>query len=567
MMMNAYLGGLKSGFAEAADVMARGVTNRDASKFFQSSLMETLDWNKIDNKALRAILKSPFMFSYNPKFLKFVGRSLAGADAMIQTASRESIVSALAYAKAKEQGKTRPTKELLFEANKLLHNTKAEYTAAKDQAKSEGYKGLALRRRIAEIIHLSRDSEMAKDAESRAAKITYNYDPEGLFSRSAYNAVIAMQRELPATRFFVPFARIVTNITQNYVKYSPYGIISATVNRTKDSGGVRKMIYEERSERFIKGIIGTSVLFALIAATGDDEESLFEITANGTGELAKNYELQAGGWRPYTITLKNGVSISYKETPLFPVLAAVGALRDAERFKKDEPELKVHEEISAAAAGFVSSIFDQSWLQGLDDMLNTTKIADDEGKEAIAIPAKISRKASDLAGAFIQSNFSRQLLKGIDDFNGRPIAKPDNDFERIFKDVPYLRDLMIDKEITNVLGDPVVNETWNGAVPLRFTLKMTEGDPLLKDLNEKGIFIGRARRDKMIFNWDTGEERPMTSDEYYKYFNLAAKKLKSYLIDNKDEIMKMDRIELIEVMQEYKSAANEEAYAELFIGE
>src|SRR5690349_19730227 len=109
------------------------------------------------------------------------------------------------------------------------------------QAKSEGFKGRRLKMRIAELVEQKRDEAMNQEAHERASRITFNYEPKGVFSRGAYNALIKLQKELPPTRFFVPFARIVTNITQNYINYTPVGIITGAIGKTKDGSGIRNM--------------------------------------------------------------------------------------------------------------------------------------------------------------------------------------------------------------------------------------------------------------------------------------------------------------------------------------
>lgn len=574
-MMGGFLRGLYRGFSEFGGILATGITTQESQKFFQSPLMETLDWNQVDNRTLRTMLKNPILFSFNPKVLRYVGRMLAGSDAMLQSAGQEAVAAALGEVYATNGAK----KGDLRKASDYLFNNKADIEAAKMQAEKEGFKKdtfknrMQYNRRVSEIINSKRAFDIFDKSKKEAAKITFNYEPKGIVARSVYNVITFGQKEIKILPFYVPFVRIVTNLVDNMMNYSPVGFVSAGIGMTKDSKGVRKMTGDERAEIFIKGLIGTSTLLALAAVAGDEEDDWFEVTANGTGDMLKNYELQKTGWRPYTITLKNGTSVSYKNTPLFPVFAAIGGARDWDKYKrKENEEASTSEEMKAAAGMFAFSIFDNSWLTGVNDLINTANITDDRGtvKQGLGgFTDKAVRKGVDVTSAFLLSNFSKSMIRYADAFNGKPLTKPDNDFERIVRDVPWVRDQFIDKQITDVWGDPVVNESWMGLSPFRMKPNGFVKDEVIDLLVKNNIWIGRPRANKELYDTETENSRLMTKDEYYKYYNRAGQILKQKLYDMKEDLMAADgdREAMLRLVSEKKQLANEEAFAELFNNE
>ena len=141
----------------------------------------------------------------------------------------------------------------------------------------------------------------------------------------------------------VPFTRIITSIAVRAMNWNPYimalrgasGQYGFMVMGKQNERFKRKLTQHEKKVLVKKAIIlatGYSILYGL---TGGDEpeDSWIRVTANGTGDWAKNKQLEAGGWRPYSIQFGD-FSMSYQYIyPLNGILGAFGWARDQQLYK------------------------------------------------------------------------------------------------------------------------------------------------------------------------------------------------------------------------------------------
>jgi hypothetical protein len=578
---------------EGKHIMLQGAMPEEARKLFQSQLFEELDWDNLEEGKLKKLLKSPFMFSFNPKVLKYVGRGLAAEDALMQNASKEAYSVMEAYLNIDNK---LSHKQRLSMAHTALFKTEADIKEAKAQANQEGYyfgaapgeklSGIQLQKRksefmyrVYEIINQKRSKDelakmIADQAESRAARITFNYEPKGAIAGNVYKGLMGLQTYIKPTVFFMPFIRIITNIVDNYFMYSPVGGILAGMYKIGMLDQKKaKLSDEEVGLMAIKSAFAMGV-FALFYAMSDDDDFM-QITANGTGDDRKNYELQQTGWRPYTIKI-NGVQISYKASPFFPLLAAVGTIRDYTKYRNDNEAAGFWGDMTEAAAGFARSIFDQSWIQGLDEMIAVANPDDMEFGTPADWLNKVGNVFSKVAAGLFVSNATKQINKVVDMNIKDPIKKADTPAERFVRDIPFVGDYLLDDSIVDSWGDPVITDAPVGFIPFRLKgeqgsiLPDMEKDEFLKMLHSDGIFIGRPRNNKEIINPVTLKSRPLTKDEYYKYYKLAGQKLKDKLYnpDTMSELREYhkakDRTTMKQIVFTLKSEANNEAFLELF---
>jgi hypothetical protein len=621
-LTKAWFSGIRKGYVESRHIMIYGPTKEESTKLYQNHLMEELDWTKANIPSFwKKVLNSPVLLSFNPKILKYVGRMLAAEDAMLQNAGEHSFAEVLAYLEAAKSNKGADKKLLKQMAQAMVASDSISYAKAQQQALDEAvaaldmlrdmrseaeiagnmaevkaisreiamwdrqvkgkHKNIAFRKRVYEILEAKateteEGARIMHDAAARASKVTYNFPPKGLFTRTMYDVLIYASEKVLPFKFFVPFVRIVSNLVDNMINYSPAGFVTPLIsyakpsaNTTKDEKGARPLTDEERTEVMIKAMIGTITwvfLYNLAVPDGDDDEPWFSITGAGPSDQAKVYEAQETGWRPYSIQTRDGETISYKATPFFALLASIGAISDEMKFgKKDISEKDIWDKMAISASGFVKSIFDNSWMQGLDELLNSAKAENRFGKLDFNVVDKVTKKGVDVAGAFVMSNLSKQIVRMHDRITETPMKKAETPYERIITNMPIVRNVL-PHEITNVWGDPVVNETYLGFLPLR--AQVTEKDDVISLLVKNGVWIGRPRNNKEIYDGDV--LRPLTNDEYYRYYVLASQKLKSMLNDREtiEYITEMDRegnSDAIKTfIQSRKQNANQEAFMELF---
>jgi hypothetical protein len=297
----------------------------------------------------------------------------------------------------------------------------------------------------------------------------------------------------------------------------------------------------------------------LSGLTGDDDDDLFEVTANGSGDPQKNYELMKSGWRPYSIKLKSGRYISYKDWPVAPVLAAVGAMHDSGKYNSsDQPT----NEAKIAAAGMVTALYDKSVMKGIQDFVEVIK-PKQEYNQSSSLGDRIISWGSDQAKTMAVSNFTQQAIKFTREAMDSPI-KAAKGVERIYRDIPYLNDGL--NPILDVFGEPVTPSTSEKLLPI--TVGKPSKDELLAALNENGIYIGKPETRPLYVSDDPSNEetRDMTDAEYYQYTKRAGQITKQYLIEEWKDISKIlaipDRKQRRKELKAYISSVIEDARAE-----
>jgi len=441
-----------------------------------------------------------------------------------------------------------------------LHNTTENIASAKAQAIKEGYnpKNRRGKRRVYQIMEEGRGDEMMSAAEQYGKRVTLNYEPEG-FTRPIYKAALSLQRTMPITKMFIPFTRIVTNLTENALNYTPLAYIKSISGKTKSEGGVRVLTPDERADFAIKATIGLSAYILLSGLSGEDDDDLFVITANGTGNPTKNYELMQSGWRPFSIILKDGTTISYKDWPIASLLAAVGAQHDESKYgtgSEPSPAAVI------AAAGFVSSLYNKSVLKGIQEFFGIITPSEDMGK-ATKWTDRLTSYAADQSKSILMSNFTQQAFKMYAETMNDPM-KAASGAERIYRDVPFLNDHL--NPIINSFGEPVKPSTTDRLTPVT----KPSVDNLSKILSENGVFIGKPKTVD-IFT-DDDQTRPMTDKEYFNYAKRSGELTKQYMLEEYEDLKELLAIENVKErrkaikdwVQAITSSARQEALGELF---
>ena len=514
--MKGFLNGVRVGFIEGADILKTGLAAQDADKYKENNLLEYFSWTQtklgklLGGKVGKAM---DYAGGLSPKALKYVGRALAATDAAFSRSNTEAMARMMAYNIAKEEGKTNPDMKIRKRVDEILNNTPENVAAAKEQATKEGYVDGSRRykRRVYEIMEQGRDKNLTNQAEDYGTRVTLNYEPEG-FTRPLYKLALAMQKSTKVTKMFIPFTRIIINLTENSLNYAGAGYWKAITGSTSSESGRRKLTPDERADFAIKASIGVGTYILLSGLTGDDEDDLFEITGNGTGDIQKNFELMKSGWRPYSIKLKDGRYISYKDWPIMPVLASIGAQHDAAKYvdsKEPTPQSKI------AMAGFVNSLWDKSVMKGLQDMLEIIS-PKQEYNQSSNIGDRLISWGSDQAKSVGISNFTQQTIKMINEYGDNPI-KAAKGVERLYRDIPYLNDGL--NPILDVFGEPVTPKTSEKLLPV--TVGVPSKDEILSVFNENGVFIGKPQERTILL--DDGSSRPMTDQEYYEFTKLSGK--------------------------------------------
>jgi hypothetical protein len=392
-----------------------------------------------------------------------------------------------------------------------------------------------------------------EEADAIGKRITMNFDPEG-WTKPLFSAVTGLQKSIPAIKMVVPFARIVANLTENSLNYTPFGWVRAATGIKNPFQGLKsdRLTTEERFDLFSKFTIGIGSLVVLAAAFGDDDDDL-EITAGGHPDIQKRYELQKGGWRPYTITLKDGTKISYKDWPIAGILAGLGHIRDAKKYAYDDNTQSV-----LYGYGFFLNLYDKSLLKGLQDFfslapgLNRGSYAPND-----KFGDRLTKYAAQQVRSVVLSNLSQQSGKLYSEIvTGDPQRDAKTFMEVIYRDLPMFNDGI--RPIIDVFGEEVKYTTTERLAPV---MSSPESDKIIKWLNENKLFVGVPKNKNVILL--DGTERPMTDQEYYDYRKLAGQKSKKLVMDFMDLIGDKEIGE--KAFEASIDAAREEAYGEMLL--
>jgi hypothetical protein len=578
MALKGLAGGFAKGAVVARDITKTGLSKQDASKYFNQNALETFSWGRTKLGKLGGG-KVGTVMDYTPPLnvsaWKYVGRLLSASDALFSTANQEAFANMYAWVQASKEGKEAPSVNNYTRANQLLNNTKGKISDAEKTAKLEGYKPGTDRftRRVIEIISQSRGSDLLNAAEKFGAKVTLNYEPTG-FIKPIYDTVVGIQKSLPIAKLWVPFTRIVANLTEQMLDYSPAGLVKAAIGRENPiSESSAKLSSDDRINLLIKSAMAVGALALFAQNVGEDDDDWFEITAGGTGDIKKNYELQGEEWRPYTITLKDGTKINYADWPIRGILAGLGAVRDGIKYGKEEGET-TEDMLRLYGIGYASTLYDNSIMKGLADFIDIfvpsrnryagKPVFNEDGEQTGVdrmsyVKDGLSKWSAQQAKSVLVSNLTQQVLKMADEAQGDPI-KIAKGGQVLYRDIPYLNDNL--KPVIDVFGDPVSPNTSEKLFPF-YKVEQEKKNKMLEMLHDNKLFVGVPGNRNMLTL--KGTSRPMNEDELYEYQKLSGEYTKDMIYKIMDE-SGGQRKEIIEAkLNAAVSTSRARAYADILV--
>jgi hypothetical protein len=466
---------------------------------------------------------------------KYVRRAMVAADVMFFEAAKEMRAYQFAKRIAVEQGKIDPSINQRQRALEIVGNTKEALAEATLQARQEYENRVAkikaddklsksekeallkrekqdIKRRVFEILEKNRrevSPDIIPKSEDFGRRVTYNYTPEGLLGVGVA-VVNEFTRKLPAAKYIIPFTNIIANVANEQINFSPLGFVRAA--RGGSITGNRKAPFDSdaRNDMIVKAAIGTvsmAALYALSESDDDDGESLIDITANGFNDYRKNYNLKETGWQPYSIRIGNKW-ISYQYTPLMLSLSFIGALRDAQKYRKEKFDEKLMAKTRVAATQVVHSFFDATYVSSIDQLINL--IANTNSKDVAEDVAQFFSKS---ATSFIVPNLYNQVASDIMSIMDIPAKDIDSRFyAQILRNVPVARDIFMNK--VNGLGEEVLIDND------RF-ISYAKPSPLweLITRNKETITVEsyNAFNGHGVYDPVKNIVRVVTPEEYYKY--------------------------------------------------
>ena len=508
--------------AEAKGILLHGDINpRTNGKYVDEASINALESMGTDTLMTNILSKGKYIF-----------RIMSASDALFGRSAMEGFAAIQAQIQAIENVENNVSNlSVEEETARLLNQTDAFVEQATNQALGEQLKpGTAdFTKRIYELrdLAIQGDPERAaimRRAEDLSLYSTYNNKPYGLLGHIA-EGIGALSREHPIlVPLFVPFTKIVSNVTNESINYTPIGAYRAfkawkEAGARKTSGLAKTAEQMEQIKKIeqgtlyaIQAVLGTSAMVVLAGLTGmlkddddDGQENGFAITGGGPSDPAARKQAREGGYVPYSFSFGgNSLKVSYLSTPLAIPLSIVGTWFDQSSYPRGREKDSV-ERLTSAALAVAQVPFNQSFLQGLSNlfkMLDGTS----EGQDVSALQNFFS-------GAV--GNVVPNLVKQADQIF-EPIPQQQTSFvgKWLFNKIPILKSMTGTPQL-NVLGE-VVNAP-AGAERMLFLqrfINTSEADPLFKLLMAKNAFIPDARRGTMVGNYQLNDE------QFYKFREL-----------------------------------------------
>jgi len=368
------------------------------------------------------------------------------------------------------------------------------------------------------------------DAHEIALETTFNNEVKGPLGKIA-TGIANTSKHVGLLKLVVPFTRVVANVTNRSLDFTPWGFIRAIRGIKGDSDwnvrGVGTAMEAVKSERFIRaaaGTVGLVALFAKAAQHADEDDPEFAIFGRGPADQDARELFYERGGKPYTVKIGDAY-YSYLTSPMSVALGAIGAIFDG---KRDEGRkgLKAGEVTGDLLSGhtilsMLNVTFSQSFLSGLSDLISAIDSPHGERK----FQAFLGRTAGTMMTPF------GNLTKQIDKYWLNPeIQQSEGLRQAILKEIPFARNSLNVR--LNRFGEPITNK--GGLLGSRFvTFEQTE-DPVIRFLAHNNItppgFGG---------NWKIGD-RLITPEERRKVVEIAGPRIKEMIAESMPELSQMN---------------------------
>lgn len=460
----------------------------------------------------------------NPaNWFKYVMRTMIAEDVLSFQGLKEARAYQLARREAAKMGVNTWSKKGWNEVNKVLLHTKERWQEADAQALQEGLTGREKKRRIYELMEESRPVKMTEDAYGFAAKGTFNHESEGtlgaLTNAIAYGLDAVNIGGAKPLRFIVPFTRIITNVVNNSLDYTPIGLVRAARGergfKTFEKAQVTKSAYkelskEERQRLVAKAAIGIT-LTALLQAM--HQAGVIQITGGGPDDPKKLAQLKQEGWQPYSIKIGNKY-YSYQYTPLVFMTGFLGNMNDAQKYGEKESDKGFWRRVEVASSRIGGQVVDMTWINSASTFMGA--LANPNPDQQVR---GLNNSLAGMAKGFIPlSGAITQTSQAVQNIFNMPQKQVNNAWQAMIADIPIARNSLNDK--INALGDPITRD-----VDV-ITSKETS-DPVWKFLLDKQGWVAPVNRGTLIiFDPEENRDRPVTDDEYYEFSKLRGQKIK-----------------------------------------
>lgn len=461
---------------------------------------------KVDSHAGRAakrIAESKIAIPLNA--YKYVTRAMAASDAVMYRGAKEARATLLAYRMAKGEGLKGDAVESRVREILAL-NRESDFMA---QAQREGFTGSDARFRAAELREMARDVGLSADASEFASEATYNHKPHGTFGMMAEGIGNFAETKFKPLKLFVPFTRIVANVTNRGLNWTPYGYKRAVLGWGFGEKA-EPLTAEARRAMLTRATAGTMGIVLLGVM---NELGMIAIHGNGPTDREKRRQMMDAGWRPYSMQIGD-VYVNYLYSPVGLGLSMLGNFLDSQRYHElEQKDAATRAAYTVARLG--STIFSQSFLSGL------TRLFDALSDESYKSVSGVKRTLSSVSSAMTTPNLARDLYRLYD-----PKSYDSNTLtEDLIRGTPYAALRL--KPTLNAFGEPVELQRQRF-----FDIKTS--DPAWRFVIEKGLRVPLPGK-----TIEMQKDRRITPEEYYELLKSSGPKIKDWIVKNRTRLSRM----------------------------
>ncbi len=426
------------------------------------------------------------------------------------------------------------------------------YGGAFRLAREEGLEGKAFNDRVLELTN-NPTREMEDSAIEYGRRMRFADDASGITKkveglRHSKKGDDYLTRGIAlGVRMILPFVHTLDRLTAAAVRHSPLGLADRINRADLKKGG------SARSLAVTRMAVGTLItLFATMQALEGN------LTGAGPSDWRKKEELQASGWRPYSVKIGDKYVSLRTLQPISTILGT--AATGVEQWTTEAKDKSLTDKILRTAKGAGQAALSGSWTESLNQFFQSTGGGDNSRLASLVASMtdptpSIVRQASQ---AYIDP--SERDTTGDGSFASRVR-------DRWKSSIPGLSDDLPQK--VDAYGRPIERE---GAVgpdilsPLKVATE--DQDAIVKEVTRlsgtsKSAVINPPRKEVTV----DGEKRRLNSKEYQQYRQVSGE----YFMEGMKELMVSDEYQLMSddekkaVIKKQLTAARKQARDDLFV--
>ena len=492
--------GLSNGLAEAkAAFKGRGLYK--VSKYGDKNLVSALEL--LRKKGPATLPEWVAYVASAGTRLRYVFRIMQAIDALAWNTAREGQAYLAAHRALLENEKQTGDKRSPEEFYRKFINTLGGDTAQIEEDLRAARQTLidagqtpdlmTVDRMARETRNARRAADVTKASNRFADRIVMQQEPEG--SGQFITSLISVFQNkldilgLPLGQLLIPFNKIVSNLFEQSLDYTPVGALRAwlgghltdvkSINWKGDVTFKDKAVQfdaMERKERAAAAVTGMAVsaaMYALASSLKDEPDEDVPFMIYGWGPESKNRRSQMPkGWVPYSVKMGD-TYVKFSEMPFGMMFAAAGTAMDAMRYKNMDKKTSAQRlayVLKASAKGFMN----QGVMSSLDNAMESVMFQASD-KKFTDVPVNAAKGMIPAQG----------LLRDISTiFDDTKIAN-DSIASAFLRDLPFVKGLGTKPEL-NVFGEPT---SMDGYPIVRRIATQRQAHPVADYLGRNNLII------------------------------------------------------------------------------